>query len=148
MLTSAPYCFCSSPDRPVINVNRPPDEVPIYIPRNVVARLQPHQLSGVQHMWDTVVEDLEHFKANPNGGSGCILAHAMGLGKTLQIILFLNAFYRHTSAKKSIVVAPVNTLINWQREFVKWLPVDRRPVENQETTSYPESAREHLIRHP
>jgi transcriptional regulator ATRX len=26
-----------------------------------------------------------------------------------------------------IVVAPVNILIHWQREFVKWLKVDRRP---------------------
>jgi len=40
-------------------------------------------LTGVQFIWDSVCESVK--KANSSPGSGCILAHCMGLGKTLQV---------------------------------------------------------------
>ena len=40
-------------------------------------------LSAVQFVWDCTFESLKRSK--PEEGSGCILAHCMGLGKTLSV---------------------------------------------------------------
>lgn len=67
------------------------------------------------------MESLDRFKTS--NGLGCILAHSMGLGKTLQVVSFIDVFLRHTGAKSVLVIVPVNTLQNWVSEFNMWLPV-------------------------
>ena len=46
----------------------------------------------------------------------------MGLGKTLQVIGFIEVFFRCTPAKHVLCVVPVNTLQNWIGEFEHWVP--------------------------
>lgn len=64
-------------------------------------------------------------------GSGCILAHCMGLGKTLQLITLIHTVIRfeglHT--KKILVICPKSTIYNWYDEFKRWLsPIKENDV--------------------
>lgn len=103
-----------------INILRPKDEPEIFLPDFVASMIKPHQIGGIRFMWDNLVEDLEEFQKSD--GLGCILAHSMGLGKTLQVTTFLSIFLKHTSATTAIIIVPVNVLDNWIGEFKKWLP--------------------------
>ncbi|XP_050540610.1 transcriptional regulator ATRX homolog isoform X2 [Daktulosphaira vitifoliae] len=88
---------------------------------NFVKCLKPHQIKGVKFLWQSVFETLDHAKNHP--GSGCIIAHCMGLGKTLQIITLIHTLFSHSEIgiKTVLIIAPHCTLENWIREFDKWL---------------------------
>lgn len=49
----------------------------IYLDPHIGAQVKPHQLKGIQFMWRELIED--------ETGTGCLLAHTMGLGKTMQV---------------------------------------------------------------
>lgn len=75
-------------------------------------------------------------------GRGCLLAHTMGLGKTLQVIAFLitlaslppeaystldmpehlNSKKLNRDFKRFMVVVPPSIVVNWANEFKKWTP--------------------------
>nr|XP_039264294.1 LOW QUALITY PROTEIN: helicase ARIP4-like [Styela clava] len=107
--------------RVLVNKNRPPDEPEIFLASRLAKAVKPHQIGGIRFMFDNIIESLEHYKKS--SGFGCILAHSMGLGKTLQVIAFIDVFLRYTGAKTALCVVPVNTLLNWVAEFEMWLPM-------------------------
>ncbi|KAL0200546.1 hypothetical protein M9458_003733, partial [Cirrhinus mrigala] len=47
----------------------------------------------------------------------CILADEMGLGKTIQSITFLYEIYLKGIHGPFLVIAPLSTIPNWEREF-------------------------------
>jgi len=48
---------------------------------------------------------------------------SMGLGKSIQVITFVEIFLRVTQAKKVLLIVPINVIQNWMAEFEKWLPM-------------------------
>ena len=69
----------------------------------------PAQIGGIRFLYDNLVESVERFGST--GGFGCILAHSMGLGKTLQVIAFIDVLFRHTQAHTVLAIVPVSTFL-------------------------------------
>jgi len=65
-------------DRIIINDGKFEDQGYIYINDEIGKRIKPHQIEGVKFMWNQVV------LADTTTMQGCLLAHTMGLGKTMQ----------------------------------------------------------------
>jgi SNF2 family DNA or RNA helicase len=62
----------------IINESKLDDEGFIYVNEKIARRIKKHQIEGVRFMWNQVV-------TNDNALQGCLLAHTMGLGKTMQV---------------------------------------------------------------
>ncbi|PYH98962.1 SNF2 family helicase/ATPase [Aspergillus ellipticus CBS 707.79] len=103
----------------------------IYLDPHIGQRIKPHQLSGVQFMWRELIED--------DMRQGCLLAHTMGLGKTMQVISLLvtiantaaseNPAIRRTVPKslhrsQTLILCPSSLIENWYEEFFMWTPKD------------------------
>ncbi|XP_075701737.1 chromodomain-helicase-DNA-binding protein 6 isoform X3 [Rhinoderma darwinii] len=50
----------------------------------------------------------------------CILADEMGLGKTIQSITFLSEIFFMGIRGPFLIIAPLSTITNWEREFRTW----------------------------
>lgn len=61
----------------------------ISVDHAIVRKLKPYQAEGIQFMWRACFESVERLNADL--GSGCILAHCMGLG--MHYILRFNVLY-------------------------------------------------------
>ncbi|CAH2075222.1 unnamed protein product, partial [Iphiclides podalirius] len=108
--------------RVLINIGHPETEGDIFLAPQIARIIKPHQIGGVRFLFDNIIESVERFSTST--GFGCILAHSMGLGKTLQIVSFCDIFLRHTTSKTVLCIMPINTLQNWVAEFNMWLPLD------------------------
>nr|XP_057921440.1 helicase ARIP4 [Doryrhamphus excisus] len=106
--------------RVLVNINHPAEEKDIFLAPQLARAVKPHQVGGIRFLYDNLIESLERYKSS--SGFGCILAHSMGLGKTLQIISFIDILLRNTEAHTVLAIVPVNTLQNWLAEFNLWLP--------------------------
>jgi SNF2 family DNA or RNA helicase len=63
----------NDPERQAVSFGNPV----IYLDPHIGRRVKPHQLNGIQFMWRELIQDEKR--------EGCLLAHTMGLGKTMQV---------------------------------------------------------------
>ncbi|XP_049440963.1 transcriptional regulator ATRX isoform X2 [Epinephelus fuscoguttatus] len=111
---------CPITTKLVLDEDEETKEPLVQVHRNLVTKLKPHQVDGVQFMWDCCCESVR--KIEKSAGSGCILAHCMGLGKTLQVVTLLHTLLlcEKLDFSTALVVCPLNTVLNWLNEFEKW----------------------------
>ncbi|KAJ3188762.1 hypothetical protein HDU85_004476 [Gaertneriomyces sp. JEL0708] len=124
---------CGSERLMLINRGHGEDERPIYMPQFLSAHLKEHQVEGVRFLWKNIIMIKQDSPtAETKQHAGCVLAHAMGLGKTLQVITFVYTLLReissgnctipeHLGGARVLVVAPTSVIINWEREFKSWI---------------------------
>ena len=113
-------------------VNANPDH-PICIYEPVSRVLKPHQVEGVRFMWRELV-DVSSTGSLPQG---CLLAHTMGLGKTLQTITLLLTIASASMSKdpgiasqvpenmkdrRTLILCPAHLVENWKDELDYWAP--------------------------
>ena len=114
-----------SVDQLVLDFDPVTMKVLVEVDKRLVKKLKPHQVNGVKFMWDACFESLEQIKSGKIPG-GAILAHCMGLGKTLQTISLTQTVLQNpgVDVERVMVICPVNTVKNWQDEYDKWLTGD------------------------
>ena len=108
----------------------------IYVCDRIAKKMKAHQIDGTRFLWREITADGEY------GGQGCILAHTMGLGKTMQTIallvslneasqsptkavhLQLPAHLRPKGRKhrqlRTLILCPPGLIQNWRRELDRW----------------------------
>ncbi|KAI9762624.1 MAG: hypothetical protein M4579_000242 [Chaenotheca gracillima] len=121
--------------RIVVNPGKFDDQDFIYINPRIGKLIKPHQIEGVRFMWREVVTDQKSLQ-------GCLLAHTMGLGKTMQVITLLvtiaeaakspnpkisSQIPRSLKEVKTLILCPPSLIDNWCDEIVIWAP---RPFED------------------
>ena len=89
----------------------------VRIDPNLMRQLKDHQVEGIRFMWETCFESCKLSRTTK--GSGCILAHYMGLGKTFQVVALVHSLFsqKETNIKRVLVVCPVTILHSWHTEF-------------------------------
>ncbi|GAB9476302.1 Transcriptional regulator atrx, partial [Globisporangium polare] len=99
------------------------ETAPVFVHEAITGKLKKHQVIGARFLWS-------HIAVEPNG-FGCVLADFMGLGKTLQVITVVQAFFAKKRLNKEdmlvprhkhvLILAPTICVRNWEAEVVKWL---------------------------
>ncbi|KAJ3353955.1 hypothetical protein HDU91_005831 [Kappamyces sp. JEL0680] len=104
------------------NPGKPADfEVEVVVDPILASVLRPHQLEGVQFLFDCTTG------RKRQNAFGCIMADEMGLGKTLQCITLLWTLLRQSerpgipTIEKAIIACPSSLVKNWANELSKWL---------------------------
>lgn len=113
----------------------------IPIDENFASLVKPHQSEGLKFVFDNLYESLpavqkqikiydkmdedkDNDEALPRHGNGCIIAHCMGLGKTLTSIVFLHTIMNHDVlssefvGRTCLVLCPKNVYQNWHDEII------------------------------
>ncbi|KAK3676339.1 hypothetical protein LTR78_003613 [Recurvomyces mirabilis] len=116
---------------------------PIYIHASLARMMKDHQIKGVRFLWREITA-----KGDDDGPQGCLLAHTMGLGKTMQTIALLVAVVETCESRdkgirkqlprtlipkaardertlRILILCPPTLVENWYREIQKWAPLNK-----------------------
>jgi len=118
---SPEYCKLHNPrNRPIVDVVVDP---------LLTSVLRPHQREGIVFLYECIM-GMKNYN-----GNGCILADEMGLGKTIQTISLIwtllkqTPFYGDKSIiQKALIICPASLVMNWKKEFNKWIGSERISV--------------------
>lgn len=118
-----------STEKIVINPGKKDDEEEIFINDYLADKIKPHQIDGIRFLWSSMVASTKK-KADMQG---CLLAHTMGLGKTMQAITFLitiaeacadpklrDQIPKSLRIQRNLVICPSSLIFNWEAEFRTW----------------------------
>ncbi|KAF4764222.1 hypothetical protein HAV15_000847 [Penicillium sp. str.  len=101
----------------------------IYLDPYIGKYVKEHQLSGIQFMFREIIQN--------NREEGCLLAHTMGLGKSMQVISLLvtitaagasqdpairDQIPNELRVSKTLLLCPAALIQNWRDEFALWSP--------------------------
>ncbi|KAI0879754.1 hypothetical protein GGS24DRAFT_508634 [Hypoxylon argillaceum] len=113
----------------IVNESKRDNEGFIYIANEIARRIKEHQVTGVRFMWDQLVAARKR--------QGCLLAHTMGLGKTMQVLTLLVTIGQASSSddptvvsqipeemrdSRTLILCPATLVNNWIDEILGWLP--------------------------
>ncbi|KAG9258018.1 uncharacterized protein F5Z01DRAFT_314388 [Emericellopsis atlantica] len=117
-------------NRIIINESKDEEQELVYVDKDISRSIKEHQIDGVRFLWNQIV-------LPPMLRQGCLLAHTMGLGKTMQVITFLVALAQASSdaktatqipedlrKSKTLILCPAGLVNNWMDELCKWAPKD------------------------
>ncbi|KAI5924934.1 hypothetical protein F4810DRAFT_102974 [Camillea tinctor] len=145
----------SSQTTMIINESKADDQGFIYVHPEIAERIKEHQVSGVRFMWNQIVD--------AETKQGCLLAHTMGLGKTMQIITLLVTIAQASHSEdatihsqipeelresKTLILCPSTLVNNWMDELLFWSPEGHNLggfYKLDSTSSFDE--REYVIQH-
>ncbi|ETS05564.1 hypothetical protein M419DRAFT_5890 [Trichoderma reesei RUT C-30] len=120
----------SDKSRLIINETKQDGQSFIYVNEEIGKRIKDHQINGVRFLWNQIIVDAETRQ-------GCLLAHTMGLGKTMQVITFLVAVLEAANShdesiraqipkdlrkSQTVILCPAGLVDNWLDEILMWSP--------------------------
>ncbi|KAI5288475.1 hypothetical protein KEM54_005186 [Ascosphaera aggregata] len=103
----------------------------LYLHPHIGRRVKPHQLKGIQFLFRELVNDKRQ--------QGALLAHTMGLGKTMQVISLLvtialageseepsirKQIPEQLRKSRTLILCPSSLIENWWEECLMWIPRD------------------------
>ncbi|KAF2490526.1 hypothetical protein BU16DRAFT_156303 [Lophium mytilinum] len=120
-----------STDSIMINTSKLDEHGAVFLNKFIAGKIKKHQIEGVRFMWREIIT------AASSGSQGCLLAHTMGLGKTMQAITLLVTITEAAHSKemkiksqipeelresRTLVLCPAALIPNWVEEFDMWVP--------------------------
>lgn len=144
----------ASRKRHIINEGKEDHQGLIYINQEIGKRIKEHQIDGVRFLWNQIVQDASERQ-------GCLLAHTMGLGKTMQVITFLVALHEAASSddptireqvpqdmrrNPTLILCPAGLVDNWMDELLTWSPAEALTPLIKVDSQLEEAEREDCVR--